>query len=128
MMFSDRGGRADNRMGSDWFIGQEPRHIRSDWAVHRSQGVCENPMVLSQKFSLNGKVMQDSSTERMTHNVYEMVSFASNMITLQPGDLVSMGSLRASGWSRSACVHEERRCLACTIEGIGTLTNPVVGP
>ena len=86
-------------------------------------------MKLSQKFILSGKVMQNSSTERMTHNVYEMVSFASNVITLKPGDVVSMGSPAGVGAGRSQPVFMKAGDVSvCTIEGIGTLTNPIVGP
>jgi 2-keto-4-pentenoate hydratase/2-oxohepta-3-ene-1,7-dioic acid hydratase in catechol pathway len=35
-----------------------------------------NPQKLAIKFSLSGKVMQDSSTDRMTHTVYELVEYA----------------------------------------------------
>ena len=89
----------------------------------------KNPMNLSQKFILNGKVMQDSNTDRMTHNVYEMMSFASSVITLKPGDLVSMGSPAGVGAGRAKPVFMKNGDTAvCTIESIGSLTNPVVGP
>jgi len=36
--------------------------------------------------------MQDSNTSRMTHNVYELIEYATNILTLSPGDIISGGS------------------------------------
>jgi 2-keto-4-pentenoate hydratase/2-oxohepta-3-ene-1,7-dioic acid hydratase in catechol pathway len=126
---SDRGGRADGRFGTDWFIGKSHDTFAPVGPYIVPKEFVKNPMKLAQKFVLSGKVMQDSSTERMTHNVYEMVSFASNVITLKPGDLVSMGSPAGVGAGRAKPVFMKNGDVsACTIENIGTLTNPVVGP
>ena len=51
-----------------------------------------DPQKMPIKFTLSGKVMQDSNTDRMTHNVREMLSFASHILTLHPGDILAMGS------------------------------------
>jgi 2-keto-4-pentenoate hydratase/2-oxohepta-3-ene-1,7-dioic acid hydratase in catechol pathway len=73
--------------------------------------------------------MQDSNTERMTHNVFEMLSYASNILTLRPGDVISMGSPAGVGTARETPIYMKHGDLSvCSIEGIGTLTNPVVGP
>jgi 2,4-diketo-3-deoxy-L-fuconate hydrolase len=126
---SDRGGRADNRHGSDWFIAKNHDTFAPVGPFIVPKEFVKNPMKLSQKFILSGKVMQDSSTDRMTHDVYEMVSFASNIITLKPGDLVSMGSPAGVGAGRAQPVFMKNGDISvCTIESIGTLTNPVVGP
>jgi 2,4-diketo-3-deoxy-L-fuconate hydrolase len=126
---SDRGFRADGRFGSDWLIGKSHDTFAPVGPFIVPKEFVKNPMKLSQKFVLSGKVMQDSSTERMTHNVYEMVSFASNVMTLKPGDLVSMGSPAGVGAGRAKPVFMKNGdASACTIESIGTLTNTVVGP
>lgn len=124
---SDREFRADGRHGSDWFIGKSHDTFAPLGPLIVPKEFVKNPMKLSQKFVLSGKVMQDSSTERMTHNIYEMVSFASNVLTLRPGDVVSMGSPAGVGAGRSQPVFMKSGDVSvCTIEGIGTLTNPVV--
>ena len=126
---SDRGVRADGRHGSDWFIAKSHDTFAPLGPFIVPKEFVKDPMKLSQKFILSGKVMQNSSTERMTHNVYEMVSFASNVITLKPGDVVSMGSPAGVGAGRSQPVFMKAGDVSvCTIEGIGTLTNPIVGP
>ena len=44
--------------------------------------------------------MQDSNTDRMTHNVFELVEYASHLMTLHPGDLISTGSPAGVGTAR----------------------------
>jgi 2-keto-4-pentenoate hydratase/2-oxohepta-3-ene-1,7-dioic acid hydratase in catechol pathway len=77
--------------------------------------------------SLNGMVMQDSNTDRMSHNIYELLSFASNIVTLNPGDVIAGGSPAGTNIERA----EPRWMRAgdtakCDIEGIGALNNPIV--
>jgi 2-keto-4-pentenoate hydratase/2-oxohepta-3-ene-1,7-dioic acid hydratase in catechol pathway len=126
---SDRGGRADGRFGTDWFIAKSHDTFAPIGPFIVPKEFVRDPMHLSQKFILNGTVMQDSNTERMTHNVYEMVSFASSVLTLHPGDLVSMGSPAGVGAGRAEPMFMKNGDISvCTIESIGSLTNPVVGP
>jgi len=73
--------------------------------------------------------MQDSSTAGMTHNVDEMVSYVSNVLRLQPGDIISTGSPAGVGTARATPVYMKNGDRSvCTIGSIGTLSNPVVGP
>src|SRR5262249_34510300 len=59
------------------------------------------------------------------HNVFEMLSYASNIMTLRPGDVISMGSPAGVGTARETPIYMKQGDLAeCTIESIGTLTNP----
>jgi 2,4-didehydro-3-deoxy-L-rhamnonate hydrolase len=63
----------------------------------------------------------------MTHTVYEMLSYVSHIMTLKPGDIVATGSPAGVGAARKIFM-KPGDLSVCTIEGIGTLTNPVVGP
>ncbi len=73
---SDRGGRADARHGSDWVLGKSHDTFfpMGPYVVPRQ--FVPNPQKLAIKFSLSGKVMQDSNTDRMTHTVFELVEYA----------------------------------------------------
>jgi 2-keto-4-pentenoate hydratase/2-oxohepta-3-ene-1,7-dioic acid hydratase in catechol pathway len=60
----------------------------------------------------------------MTHTVYELVEYASNMMTLHPGDLISTGSPAGVGTARATPVYfKDGDRSTCTIESIGTLRN-----
>jgi 2-keto-4-pentenoate hydratase/2-oxohepta-3-ene-1,7-dioic acid hydratase in catechol pathway len=124
---SDRGGRGDNRHGSDWFIGKGHDTFAPLGPYVVPKEFIADPQKLAIKFTLSGNVMQDSNTERMTHNVYEMLSFVSHILTLRPGDVISTGSPAGVGAARNVFM-KPGDLSVCTIEGIGTLTNPVVGP
>jgi 2-keto-4-pentenoate hydratase/2-oxohepta-3-ene-1,7-dioic acid hydratase in catechol pathway len=78
-------------------------------------------------FTLNDQVMQDSNTSRMSHNIYELLHYASNILTLNPGDVIAGGSPAGTNIERA----EPRWMRAgdtakCSIEGIGTQLHPVV--
>jgi 2,4-diketo-3-deoxy-L-fuconate hydrolase len=123
---SDRGGRADGRHGSDWVLGKSHDTFFPMGPFIVPRQFVANPMKLAVKFSLSGKVMQDSNTDRMTHNVYELVEYASHLFTLRPGDMISSGSPAGVGTARGTPIYfKDGDTSTCTIEGIGTLENPV---
>jgi len=123
---SDRGGRGDSRFGSDWLVGKAHDTFAPQGPFIVPKEFVEDPQKLGIKFSLSGTLMQDSSTARMTHTVYELLHYASNVLTLQPGDVISTGSPAGVGSARNPPIYmKPGDVAACTIEGIGTLTNPV---
>jgi 2-keto-4-pentenoate hydratase/2-oxohepta-3-ene-1,7-dioic acid hydratase in catechol pathway len=121
---SDRASRPDGRHGTDWFIGKSHDTFAPLGPYIVPKAFVADPQKLPIKFTLSGKVMQDSSTERMTHNVYEMVSYVSHIMTLKPGDIISTGSPAGVGAARNVFM-KAGDTSSCTIGGIGTLTNPV---
>jgi 2-keto-4-pentenoate hydratase/2-oxohepta-3-ene-1,7-dioic acid hydratase in catechol pathway len=87
----------------------------------------KTPMNIRHTFTLNDQVMQDSNTNRMSHNIYELLHYASNILTLNPGDIISGGSPAGTNIERA----EPRWMRAgdtakCAIEGIGTQIHSVV--
>lgn len=125
---SDRGGRGDRKMGgSDWLIGKSHDTFGPFGPVIVPKQFLSEPMNTRHTFTLNGEVMQDSNTSRMTHNFYELLHYASNILTLSPGDIISGGSPAGTNIERA----EPRWMRAgdtavCTVEGIGTQTHSVV--
>ena len=69
---------------------------------------------------VNGVERQSSRTSFMVFTPQVLVSYISQMITLEPGDVVMTGTPAGIGPLGAGDVVE------VTIEGIGTLTNPVV--
>ncbi|HSB61657.1 MAG TPA: fumarylacetoacetate hydrolase family protein, partial [Vicinamibacteria bacterium] len=126
---SDRGGRGDSRFGSDWLVGKAHDTFAPLGPFIVPREFVQDPQKLRIRFSLSGTLMQDSSTERMTHSVYELLHYASNVLTLQPGDVISTGSPAGVGSARNPPIYMKPGDVAvCTIEGIGTLTNGVAAP
>ena len=124
---SDRGGRADARHGSDWLIGKSHPTFAPLGPFVVPQEFVPDPQKMPIRFTLSGKVMQESNTDRMTHSVYELIAYASNIVTLQPGDIISTGSPAGVGTARETPIYMKAGDVSvCTIGNIGTLTNPVV--
>jgi 2-keto-4-pentenoate hydratase/2-oxohepta-3-ene-1,7-dioic acid hydratase in catechol pathway len=74
---------------------------------------------LQLKTRLNGKVVQEQPTSDLIYDCPTMVSFASQYVTLEPGDLVYTGTPGTTKKMSPGDVVEVE------IEGIGTLRNPV---
>ena len=125
---SDRGGRGDRKMGgSDWLIGKNHDTFGPLGPYIVPKEFIKDPMHTRHTMYLNNVVMQDSNTDRMSHNIYELLSFASNIITLSPGDVISGGSPAGTNIERADPRWMRPGDMAkCDIEGIGTLNNPVV--
>jgi 2-keto-4-pentenoate hydratase/2-oxohepta-3-ene-1,7-dioic acid hydratase in catechol pathway len=78
---------------------------------------------------LNGEVMQSSNTAKMIFKVAYLVSYLSQGITLEPGDVIATGTPEGVGTFRDPPVLlKAGDVFEVTIEGLGTLRNPVTGP
>ena len=69
---------------------------------------------------VNGVVRQDSRTSLLIHDIGAIIEWVSAVMTLLPGDLILTGTPAGVG------PIEDGDIVSITIEGIGTLTNPVV--
>jgi 2,4-diketo-3-deoxy-L-fuconate hydrolase len=126
---SDRGGRGDRKMGgSDWLIGKNHDTFGPLGPFIVPKEFVADPMNVRHTFTLNDTVMQDSNTNRMSHNIHELLHYASNILTLNPGDVIAGGSPAGTNIERA----EPRWMRAgdtaiCAIEGVGTQRHSVVG-
>lgn len=76
---------------------------------------------------VNGETRQDSHTEEFIFDVYELVEYISSAMTLRPGDVISTGTPSGVGIFRDPpTLLEPGDIVETSIEGIGTLSNPVV--
>jgi 2-keto-4-pentenoate hydratase/2-oxohepta-3-ene-1,7-dioic acid hydratase in catechol pathway len=76
---------------------------------------------------LNGQVMQSSNTSKMIFNVAYLISYISQGITLEPGDVIATGTPEGVGIFRDPPVLlKHGDVFEVTIEGLGTLRNPVI--
>jgi 2-keto-4-pentenoate hydratase/2-oxohepta-3-ene-1,7-dioic acid hydratase in catechol pathway len=76
---------------------------------------------------LNGRVMQSANTSDMVFGVARTIALLSECLTLEPGDLVVMGTPAGVGYARNPPVWMKAGdTIEIEIEGIGVLSNPVV--
>jgi len=128
---SDRGGRNDRKMGGgpDWFIQKNHDTFAPIGPFIVPKEFVPNPMSTRHYFTLNGDIKQDANTSRMEYNIWEMLSYATNVLTMHPSDLISMGTPPGTNieksnprWMRAGDVG------VCVVEGIGAQHHHIVGP
>lgn len=76
---------------------------------------------------VNGEMRQDSSTRNMVFNVYEIVHKLSQVMTLEPRDLIATGTPAGVGFATKPepTFLEPSDCVEIAIENIGILRNEV---
>jgi 2-keto-4-pentenoate hydratase/2-oxohepta-3-ene-1,7-dioic acid hydratase in catechol pathway len=90
-------------------------------------GEIADPHQLAIGLSIDGETMQNSTTSELIFNIPALIEYLSSIAPLLPGDIVSTGTPSGVGMGRTP-----RRWLkpgdnvTVTIEGLGSLTNPVV--
>jgi len=78
-----------------------------------------DPTNIGLRTRVNGKVTQEGNTSDLIHNLATMISFASRVMTVEPGDLLFTGTPGVPPKLEDGDVCEVE------IDGIGVLTNPV---
>jgi 2-keto-4-pentenoate hydratase/2-oxohepta-3-ene-1,7-dioic acid hydratase in catechol pathway len=79
-----------------------------------------DPADLDIRTEVNGDIKQHSRTSLMIHDIGAIIEWISAVMTLLPGDLILTGTPEGVG------PIEDGDTVSITIEGIGTLSNPVV--
>ena len=89
--------------------------------------VIPNPHKLSIKLRLNGRTMQDSNTDNLIFGIPQLISFLSETITLEPGDVIATGTPSGVGFARKPPVFlKDGDQMEVEIEGLGILNSRVV--
>ena len=74
---------------------------------------------------MNDVLEQDESTDDMICTVAELISVASAIVTLEPGDVIITGTPSSVGSSQGRhLVH--RDVVRVTIQGLGSISNAIV--
>jgi 2-keto-4-pentenoate hydratase/2-oxohepta-3-ene-1,7-dioic acid hydratase in catechol pathway len=86
-----------------------------------------DPHALAIRTIVSGEVLQESTTANLIFGVDEVLSYIAKTITLEPGDLVLTGTPAGVGvFRRPRRLLEPGDEVTVEIEGLGSLTNPVV--
>jgi 2-keto-4-pentenoate hydratase/2-oxohepta-3-ene-1,7-dioic acid hydratase in catechol pathway len=129
---SDRGGRPPGGFsgGTDWFVmkGQDTFGPMGPFIVPKE--FYGNPMTdLKQTLLVGTDQRQQADSSDMIHSVWEVIEYASSLVTLQPGDVVGAGTSGGVGMGTSVrgsqvwlVAGDE---ITATIDRIGTLRHKV---
>lgn len=83
-----------------------------------------NPHHLRIRLWVNDQLMQDANTSEMIHSIPEVISYISKVMTIEPGDILAMGTPAGVGMARGISLKPGDRVRG-EIEGLGVLENPV---
>jgi len=129
MILNDVTARDFQFSDKQWFRGKSGDTFAptGPWIVTRDE--VPDPHNLHISLTLNGATMQDSNTSNLIFKVPYLVSYLSQSITLQPGDVISTGTPPGVGVFRKPQVFlKAGDTMTVAAEKLGTLTNTVVGP
>lgn len=110
------------------YKGSDTFGVLGPWLVTRDE--IENPDDLGVTCEVGGEIVADDSTRYYNYKVAEVLSFISHFQTLEPGDIVSLGTAFKPGAGRKSIHHANLQTaqgpIVITIEGLGRQENPVV--
>jgi 2-keto-4-pentenoate hydratase/2-oxohepta-3-ene-1,7-dioic acid hydratase in catechol pathway len=90
-------------------------------------GEVHDALNLGIRLRLNGQTMQNSNTRQMIFSPAEVLAYVSQIVTLQPGDLVFTGTPPGVGFVRQPPVFlKAGDVVEVEIDGLGVLRNGVV--
>jgi len=95
------------------------------WLVTRDE--IPDPHNLAIRCTVNGDVLQDSTTAEVIFRVDQLIEFISRAFSLLPGDVIATGTPDGVGVFRSPQIFlQDGDVVTVEIEGLGQLTNPCI--
>jgi 2-keto-4-pentenoate hydratase/2-oxohepta-3-ene-1,7-dioic acid hydratase in catechol pathway len=128
MIMNDVSARDMQYSDKQWYRGKSCDTFAptGPWIV--TQDEIPDPHNLRIFLTLNGQTMQDSNTNNLIFKVPFLISYLSQSVTWDVGDLISTGTPCGVGVYRKPQVFlKPGDTVSITVERIGTLTNPVAG-
>ncbi len=90
-------------------------------------GEIPDPHALDISLSIDGETLQHSNTRELVFKIPELIGYISSITPLLPGDIISTGTPPGVGLGRNPKRWlKPGETVTVTIEGLGSLTNPVV--
>ena len=116
----------------NWLLGVGPGNFRQHYLqfkLPQSSEEIADPHNLNIQLEINGEILQNSNTRELIFKIPDLIAFLSSVFTLEPGDIVSTGTVSGVAGFRENAAEMYLRpgdVVECEIEKIGTLSNPVI--
>jgi 2-keto-4-pentenoate hydratase/2-oxohepta-3-ene-1,7-dioic acid hydratase in catechol pathway len=125
--FNDVSARDVQRSDGQWTRGKSLDTFGPVGAMVPASQVAD-PQTLRLTCRVDGEVVQDGVTADMVFGVDEIIAFASEAITLEPGDLIATGTPAGIGGQQSPprYLHAGEN-VEVEVQLVGTVGNPVRG-
>jgi len=107
-------------LGGKWFDTFAPC---GPWIVTADE--VQDPHNLEIKLTINGELRQHGNTRDMIFSIPEQIAYASSIMTLETGDIISTGTPAGAGIGGASTSLQPGDALVCEIAEIGTLKNTV---
>ena len=114
------------RPGGQWLLGKTPDTFApiGPYLVTSDE---LDPHNIQIALRLNGVTMQDSSTNELIFGIDELIAYVSQLVTLQPGDLIFTGTPPGVGVARQPPIYlKPGDRMEVEIEDVGILINTVI--
>lgn len=109
-----------------WVRGKSPDTFAPIGPVIATKDEIEDPHSLSIKLTLNGETMQDSNTNQLIFDIPSILSYLSQSMTFEPGDVIATGTPPGVGMGRDPKVWlKPGDEVIVEVEKIGKLRNSV---
>ncbi len=110
-----------------WYLGKSPDGFCPMGPCILTADETAFPPKLEISCTVNGELRQKSDTSFLIHGIAEVISELSQFICLMPGTIIATGTPKgtAMGFDPPRFL-KKGDVVACTIEKIGTLENPVI--
>lgn len=113
--------------GGQWLLGKSFDGFAPFGPALVTADEIDDPGNLRIQTRLNGRVMQDSSTQQLIFHVDELISYISDVCTLAPGDVIFTGTPPGVGFARKPPVFlKAGDTVEVEIDKLGVLRNAVV--
>jgi 2,4-didehydro-3-deoxy-L-rhamnonate hydrolase len=112
-------------LGIDWLAGKNAPTFLPIGPLLVPAAFVEDPQDLQIKLTVNGRTMQDESTEDMLFGVAKLISYLTTITEVRPGDIVLTGSPAGNGASHGIFL-QPGDVMEGTVTGLGTQRNTCV--
>jgi 2-keto-4-pentenoate hydratase/2-oxohepta-3-ene-1,7-dioic acid hydratase in catechol pathway len=128
MPLNDVSARDLQLLTSQWMAGKMPDTFAPCGPALVLADEVPDPEALQLETRVNGATLQSASTGDMIFGIRQTVRYVSQLVTLEVGDIISMGTPAGVGFKREPPVFlQPGDMVEVEIEGLGVLRNPVAG-
>lgn len=122
-VFNDISSRNIQFKHSQWYRGKSPDGYSVMGPVIATVDEFTFPLNLELKTTVNGEVRQHSNTSKMIRSVEEIIEELTEMMTLEPGDIIATGTPSGVGLGMEpkGFLKDDDE-VVCSVEGIGDLS------
>ncbi|WP_080873365.1 fumarylacetoacetate hydrolase family protein [Oceanobacillus timonensis] len=123
---NDTSARDMQKRTPQWLQGKSLDHTTpvGPWVVTKEE--VDNPHALNIRSYVNGEVRQSSNTEHLIFDIPFLMNFISEIMTLEPGDIILTGTPHGVGMAMEPSgLLQAGDNVTLEVEGIGTMENQV---